>query len=128
MAEAGRPRLLRERVFSHRFRGGLNYYRVMDISWRETLFLLGRKLLQPTLYIVGEDDLVYEFARPIVDQMEKNVPNLWKKVVLPGVGHWTQQEAPEDVTRLIVEFLHKIEALAGDGVVSLRGELLREAG
>jgi pimeloyl-ACP methyl ester carboxylesterase len=91
------------------FRGGLNYYRAMDISWRETLFLIGRKLLQPTLYIVGEDDLVYEFARPMVDQMEKTVPNLWKKVVLPGVGHWTQQEAPEDVTRLMVEFLHEIE-------------------
>lgn len=91
------------------FRGGLNYYRAMDISWRETLFLIGRKLSQPTLYIVGEDDLVYEFARPLVDQMDKNVPNLRKKVVLPGVGHWTQQEAPEAVIRLIVEFLHEIE-------------------
>jgi pimeloyl-ACP methyl ester carboxylesterase len=91
------------------FRGGLNYYRAMDTSWRETLFLIGRKLSQPTLYIVGSDDLVYEFARPAIDQMENNVPNLWKKVVLPGVGHWTQQEAPGDVNRLIVEFLHELD-------------------
>jgi pimeloyl-ACP methyl ester carboxylesterase len=91
------------------FRGGLNYYRVLDISWRETMFLIGRKLLQPTLYIVGEDDLVFELARPAVENMEKIVPNLWKKVVLRGVGHWTQQEAPTEVNRLMQEFLQSVD-------------------
>lgn len=92
------------------FRGGLNWYRGQDIFWQETPFLIGRKLLQPTLYIAGEDDAVVEFARPAVDNLEKNVPNLWKKVLLPGVGHWTEQEAPGEVSRLMVEFLHSIDA------------------
>ncbi|MGD0437519.1 MAG: alpha/beta hydrolase [Bryobacteraceae bacterium] len=87
------------------FRGGLNWYRTQDIFWRETAFLIGRKLLQPTLYVGGEDDAVVEFARPGVDNLEKSVPNLWKKVLLPGVGHWTEQEAPAEVNRLIIEFL-----------------------
>jgi pimeloyl-ACP methyl ester carboxylesterase len=94
------------------FRGGLNYYRAMDMSWRQTSFLIGRKLLQPTLFIAGEDDLVFEFARPAVDNLEKSVPNLWKKVLLPGIGHWTQQEAPEDVNRLMAEFLYSIDGKA----------------
>jgi pimeloyl-ACP methyl ester carboxylesterase len=90
------------------FRGGLNWYRTQDVFWRETPFLIGRKLLQPALYIGGEDDLVVEFARTAVDNLEKSAPNLWKKVLLPGVGHWTEQEAPEVVIRLMVEFLKTV--------------------
>jgi pimeloyl-ACP methyl ester carboxylesterase len=90
------------------FRGGLNWYRTQDLFWESTPFLAGRKLLQPTLFIAGADDGVVEFARPAVDNLEKNVPNLWKKVLLPGIGHWTEQEAPNEVSRLIVEFLHRM--------------------
>ncbi len=37
--------------------------------------------------------------------MEGNVPNLRKKVLLPGTGHWTQQERPDEVNNLLIEFL-----------------------
>jgi pimeloyl-ACP methyl ester carboxylesterase len=94
------------------FRGGLNWYRGQDIFWQETPFLIGRKLLQPTLYVGGMDDAVVEFARPGVDNLEKSVPNLWEKVLLPGVGHWTEQEAPAEVNRLILEFLHSVDGKA----------------
>ena len=30
------------------FRGGLNWYRALDIFWEATPFLVGRKLMQPT--------------------------------------------------------------------------------
>lgn len=91
------------------FRGGLNWYRGQDFFWRETAFLLGRKLLQPTLFIAGADDAVIEFLRPAFDNLEQSVPNLWKKVLLPGVGHWTEQEAPADVSRLMIDFLHSLK-------------------
>jgi pimeloyl-ACP methyl ester carboxylesterase len=45
------------------------------------------------------------------EQMENNVPNL-EKSRAAGVGHWTQQEAPEDVNRLILEFLRTIDGQA----------------
>ena len=91
------------------FRGGLNWYRGQDIFWQETPFLIGRKLLPPTLYVGGTDDAVVEFARPYVDNLEKSVPNLWNKVVLPGVGHWTEQEAPAEVNRLMLDFLVSVD-------------------
>jgi pimeloyl-ACP methyl ester carboxylesterase len=47
---------------------------------------------------------VVEFARPCIDNLEKSVPHLWKKVLLPGIGHWTDQEAPNEVNRLMVGF------------------------
>ena len=43
--------------------------------------------------------------------LEKNVPNLRKKAVLPGIGHWTQQESPAEVNRLIIEFLQSSASL-----------------
>ncbi len=36
---------------------------------------------------------------------EKVIPNLKMKVVLPGVGHWINQERPQEVNQLILEFL-----------------------
>jgi pimeloyl-ACP methyl ester carboxylesterase len=33
------------------------------------------------------------------------VPNLTRTVVLPGVGHWTQQESPEEVNTALLKFL-----------------------
>ena len=41
-----------------------------------------------------------EFARPFVDNPEKSIPHLWNKVLLPGVGHWTEQEALTEANRL----------------------------
>jgi pimeloyl-ACP methyl ester carboxylesterase len=61
------------------FRGGLNRYRGQDIFWQETPFLIGSRLLQPTLYVGGTDDPVVEFARPYVDNLEKSIPNLGRR-------------------------------------------------
>jgi pimeloyl-ACP methyl ester carboxylesterase len=87
------------------FVGGLNYYRNVDRNWALTPFLDGAKLLQPTLFIAGDRDGVLGFWGEEVEAMERNAPNLTRKVILPGVGHWTQQERPDEVNRLLLEFL-----------------------
>jgi pimeloyl-ACP methyl ester carboxylesterase len=87
------------------FTGGLNYYRNMDRNWTLTPFLDGAKILQPTLFIAGDRDPVIEFTRPAYDRLAANIPNLRNNVLLPGVGHWTQQERPGEVNRLLIEFL-----------------------
>ncbi len=87
------------------FAGGLNYYRNVDHNWASTPFLDGAKLRQPTLFIAGDRDGVLGFWGEEVDTLEQHVPNLVKKVILPGVGHWTQQERPDEVNRLLLEFL-----------------------
>jgi pimeloyl-ACP methyl ester carboxylesterase len=38
-----------------------------------------------------------------------SVPHLSNKVLLPGVGHWTEQEAPSEVNRLMLEFLVSVD-------------------
>jgi pimeloyl-ACP methyl ester carboxylesterase len=90
------------------FEGGLNYYRNMDRNWALTPFLDGAKIMQPTLFIAGDRDPVIEFTRPAYENLAANIPNLKKSVLLPGVGHWTQQEKPEEVNRLLIEFLKEL--------------------
>jgi pimeloyl-ACP methyl ester carboxylesterase len=35
------------------------------------------------------------------------MPGLTKKVLLPGAGHWVQQERPAEVTGLMLDFLRQ---------------------
>jgi pimeloyl-ACP methyl ester carboxylesterase len=90
------------------FTGGLNYYRNMDRNWALTPFLDGAKIVQPTLFIAGDRDPVIDFLREEYDALGANIPQLRKNVLLPGVGHWTQQERPEEVNRLLIEFLQAL--------------------
>jgi pimeloyl-ACP methyl ester carboxylesterase len=39
------------------------------------------------------------------EALEVNVPKLWKKHLIPGAGHWVQQERPDEVNKLLLEFL-----------------------
>ncbi len=90
------------------FRGGLNWYRNIDRNWELTPFLSEAKLLQPTLFAAGERDGVIVMYRQAFDELESTAPHLFKKVLLPGAGHWIQQERPQEVNELLVEFLETL--------------------
>lgn len=91
------------------FRGGLNWYRNIDAMWELTPFLSEAKLHQPTLFVAGEADAVIAMYREAFDSLEQNVPNLRQKVLLPGAGHWIQQERPAEVNRLLIKFLKDLD-------------------
>ena len=44
-------------------------------------------------------------GRGALDKLEESVPNLRDKVLLPGAGHWIQQERPSEVNAALVGFL-----------------------
>ena len=89
------------------FRGGLNWYRNIDRNWELLAPFAGATVEVPALYVAGDRDLVVTF--PGMDQLIPNlsqfVPKLRQTILLPGCGHWTQQERPEEVNRAIIEFL-----------------------
>jgi pimeloyl-ACP methyl ester carboxylesterase len=90
------------------FRGGLARYRNLDRDWQLTSFLSGAKLQQPALFIGGELDAANTLNQDIIDQLEKTMPNLKKKVLLPNTGHWLQQERPIEVNKLLIDFLTQV--------------------
>lgn len=56
----------------------------------------------PTLVIWGENDLALDIH--LLDGMEQWVPQLTVHR-LPGISHWVQQDAPDAVNRLLVDWL-----------------------
>jgi pimeloyl-ACP methyl ester carboxylesterase len=92
------------------FRGPLNRYRNSERDWEELPALETEKITQPALFVAGERDPVLSFVpgRTILDVMDPFYQDLRKKVLVPGIGHWVQQEAPEVVTRELLEFLAQV--------------------
>ncbi|WP_367128530.1 alpha/beta fold hydrolase [Saccharothrix sp. HUAS TT1] len=89
------------------FTGGLNWWRTMNVSWELTAPWQSAAMTTPALHVYGQRDGSVKL--PGLDQLIANlqmlVPNLTGTVELPNVGHWTQQEAPEEVNAELVKFL-----------------------
>ncbi|WP_218190671.1 alpha/beta fold hydrolase [Pseudomonas sp. R37(2017)] len=92
------------------FTGALNHYRCRDRSWEITAFLDGAVVRQPSLFIGGAADPSGESAavRGVYDQLEAYLPALWKKVLLPGIGHSAAEEDASQVNDLILQFLEHV--------------------
>jgi pimeloyl-ACP methyl ester carboxylesterase len=82
--------------------GPINYYRNVDRNWERTPELAGRQVTHRSLMICAENDPILIPAS--AEGMERYVPNLTTKLI-KECGHWTQQEQPEEVNRLIIEWL-----------------------
>ena len=84
------------------FTGGLNWYRAMDLSWEDQKELDSFQINVPVLMITAENDLILrpEAAEP----MKQWIPNLRIELV-KNCSHWTQQERPAEVNRLMLDFL-----------------------
>jgi pimeloyl-ACP methyl ester carboxylesterase len=90
------------------FRGGLNWYRCMDLTWEMMAPWAGAKVTPPALFITGDRDPVRTFASASADSLRASVPNLRDFIVLPGCGHWTQQERPKEVNEALIAFLRSL--------------------
>jgi pimeloyl-ACP methyl ester carboxylesterase len=83
------------------FAGGINWYRNFTRNWRLAEGLAD-KVTQPSLMVMAELDAV--LPPSAADGMEAYVTDL-EKVLIEGSGHWTQQEKPEETSRVIVDWL-----------------------
>jgi len=89
------------------FRGGLNWYRNIDRNWELLAPFAGACVNVPALYIAGDRDLVVAFRGmdQLISNLSQFVPRLRRTLMLPGCGHWTQQERPEAVNAAMLDFL-----------------------
>jgi pimeloyl-ACP methyl ester carboxylesterase len=89
------------------FRGGLNWYRNIDRNWELLAPWAGALVTVPALYVAGDRDLVVRFRGmdQLIPNLSKFVPKLQRTIMLPGCGHWTQQERAREVNAAMLEFL-----------------------
>jgi pimeloyl-ACP methyl ester carboxylesterase len=83
------------------FTGGINWYRNIDRNWQLTEHA-PQRVDAPSLMVCAEDD----FALPpaLADGMEAYVPRLEKQLIRE-CGHWTQQEKPDELNALMLDWL-----------------------
>jgi pimeloyl-ACP methyl ester carboxylesterase len=89
------------------FRGPLNYYRNIDRNWELTAAFAGVKVTVPALYVAGDRDMVVSFpgTAELLANLKQFVPALRNIQMLPGCGHWTQQERASEVSTAIIDFV-----------------------
>lgn len=90
------------------FRGPVNWYRNMDRNAASLSALKNALVRQPSLFLAGDQDGVIDMYREAYNSLETSMPNLRKKVLIPGSGHWVQQEQPALVNELLIEFCRAI--------------------
>jgi len=92
------------------FRGGLNWYRNIDRNSELFAPFAGSLVNVPALYVAGDRDLVVAFRGMdgVIANLAHFVPQLRGKVMLPGCGHWTQQERAAEVNEAMIGFLRQL--------------------
>jgi pimeloyl-ACP methyl ester carboxylesterase len=85
------------------FTGGLNWYRNMDRNWELTADVAEQRIEQPAMFLTGERDPVRGFMP--AEAMRRWVTDLRSETVVPGAGHWVQQQEPQAVNEALLEFL-----------------------
>jgi len=92
------------------FKGPVDWYRCLDRNWELTAWLQDRRITAPALFLVGERDPVRHYAGAHEAGLKDWLTDLRGQHVLPGAGHWLQQERPDEVNRLLLDFLAEIDA------------------
>jgi pimeloyl-ACP methyl ester carboxylesterase len=89
------------------FRGGLNWYRNLHRNWELMAPFAHAVIRQPSLFIAGSRDGVIRMPgmRVGFEELRPVLTGLRRSAILDGIGHWVQQEAPDAVNALLVEFL-----------------------
>lgn len=89
------------------FTGALNRYRAMRLDVAAQADLVGATLDHPSCFIAGDRDLVRQLVpgRDGYADPGRDCTDLRGSTILPGVGHWVQQEAPDEVNAALERFL-----------------------
>lgn len=89
------------------FEAPLNWYRNIDRNWELLGPYADRKIEMPALFIGGDKDPIVQLSRSAFDKLPQTVPGLAGSTLIPDCGHWTQQEKPNEVNALLIDFLKK---------------------
>ncbi|CAN5768892.1 epoxide hydrolase EphA [soil metagenome] len=90
------------------FFGPISWYRNLDANYADTKHLPAERMVMPTYFVAGSNDLVIHGRPERVAAMEAHVPDLRRSVILDGIGHWTQQEDPNGFNEALLGFLAEV--------------------
>ncbi|MFF9478121.1 alpha/beta fold hydrolase [Streptomyces sp. NPDC014733] len=89
--------------------GALNRYRNADRDWAAAADLEGAPIAQPSLFVGGTRDASTTWLADAIDAFPTTLPGLAAAHLLDGCGHWIQQERPDEVNRLLLDWLRGLD-------------------
>ena len=90
------------------FHGPLAWWRNIDRGWELMASLAGAAVTVPALYMAGDRDFVATVFSQDIAKQSALVPKLRPPIMLPGCGHWTQQERAPEVSAAMIDFLRQL--------------------
>ena len=92
------------------FRGPLNRYRNHEADYEWLQNWAGKRIEQPALFIGGTRDPATFLFGAIEDPVAlvKMFAPRAEGHILDGVGHWTQQERPDEVNAVLIDWLKRL--------------------
>ncbi|MEO5893515.1 MAG: alpha/beta hydrolase [Ferruginibacter sp.] len=94
------------------FQGGLNWYRCTTngLNRSDLELFSGHTIDVPSCFISGIADWATFRPPGALEQMQRRACTKMESVhIIEGAGHWLQQEQPEQLTRLMVDFLQQVK-------------------
>jgi pimeloyl-ACP methyl ester carboxylesterase len=92
------------------FQGGLNWYRcITDPRQLDELRVFdGAAIRVPSCYLAGAADWGIHQSPGAFERMQREAcARMLAVQLVPGAGHWVQQEQPEATNRLLLDFLRR---------------------
>ncbi|MDA2944223.1 MAG: alpha/beta hydrolase [Actinomycetota bacterium] len=90
------------------FFGPISWYRNLDANHEIFTPIGATPLTMPTFFIAGDLDPVILGRPGYVERMDDDLPNHRDTVLLPGIGHWVQQEDPDGFNRVLLGWLDSL--------------------
>lgn len=87
------------------FFGPVSWYRNLDAHYELTSVISPEVMTMPSFFIGGTHDGVIAGREEMLIPMETLLPGYRGKAMIPGAGHWTQQEAPAEFNAALLGFL-----------------------
>ena len=87
------------------FGGPLSFYHNIDNDWHDLGEHAGKLLTPPSLYIGGQYDVGTAWGAEAIERADEVMTDYRGTHMVADVGHWIQQEAPEETNRLLLDFL-----------------------
>ena len=91
------------------FFGPVSWYRHFDTNHELTRHLGPATFTMPTAFVAGATDPVIAGRPGLIDAMAAVLPHHLDSRLIPGVGHWVQQEAPEEFNRWLLGLLDRLD-------------------
>jgi pimeloyl-ACP methyl ester carboxylesterase len=90
------------------FFGPLCWYRTLAANAAQASALPNEIIQQPAGFLCGDKEIVLAMFENALAENRKICADLRVETVLPGAGHWIQQERPAEVSAALIAFLNDV--------------------